>query len=656
MLTSIRASRTLRHGLNVIKPTPLCMHVLGESYIKLQDARTLKLYHSIGRTQKNSDFFFPREDYTLKKDVAKANWMITKLCQEGYISEARELFEEMPERDVISWTALISGYVKCGLVKEARELFDRGDAEKNVVTWTAMMSGYWKIGRVSEAERLFDEMPDKNVVAWNTMIDGYVRSDRIKQALHVFERMEERNVVSWNIVISGLVNCGRVEEAREFFDQMPIGNVISWTILISGFARNGRVDEARLLFDRMPERNVVSWNAMISGYAQNTRLGEAYSLFEKMPVKDVQSWNTMITGFIKNGELETGWGLFNQMPGKNVISWTAMISGCVQYGKSEEALKIFYYMSRDRKVKPNEGTFVSVLGACSDLAGLSEGMQVHQVISKTVYQESEFVISALVNMYSKCGELVMARKMFDDGLGCERDLVCWNSMIAAYAHHGCGREAIMLFEDMQNVGVKPNDITYVGLLSACSHAGLVQEGLNYFEVLLRDKSIKVREDHYTCTIDLYGRAGRLQEAFDLIEQLPLKASAYAWGTLLLGCNIHGNADIGKLVADKLLDLEPANAGSYALLSNIYTTSGKWKEAEMLRLKMKDGRLKKQPGCSWIEVGNKFHVFIVGDRSHSESEAIHSLLLNLHKKMKKIGFSLFDNIVMEEIFSEDNLLI
>ncbi|KAK4404792.1 Pentatricopeptide repeat-containing protein [Sesamum angolense] len=152
------------------------------------------------------------------------------------------------------------------------------------------------------------------------------------------------------------------------------------------------------------------------------------------------------------------------------------------------------------------------------------------------------------------------------------------------------------------IGVKPNDITYVGLLSACSHAGLAQEGLNYFEVLLRDKSIKVREDHYTCIVNLYGRAGRLQEAFDLIEQLPLKASAYAWGTLLLGCNIHGNADIGKLVADKLLDLEPANAGTYALLSNIYTTSGKWKEAEMLRLKMKDGCLKKQPGCSWIEVG------------------------------------------------------
>lgn len=652
MLTSLRSARTLRHGLNFMKPAPVSIvywHISAQDFIKLHDDRPLKLYHSMIQAQKVSEFSIPRQDYTLKQDVAKANWTITRLCEEGRISEARELFEVMPDRDVISWTALISGYMKCGLVKEARELFDRVDAKKNVVTWTAMVSGYLKTKRTAEAERLFNEMPDKNVVAWNTMIDGHIRSGKIEQALVMFQMMREKNIVSWNTVISGLVNCGRFEEARGLFDQMPVRNVISWTIMISGLARNGRVDEARLLFDTMPERNVVSWNAMITGYAQNMRLHEAYDLFEMMPEKDVYSWNTMITGFIQNGELETARRLFDEMPGKNVVSWTAIISGCMQYGKSEEALRTFYVMNRNRRVKPNEGTFVSVLGACSDLAGLSEGMQVHQVISKTVYQESEFVISALINMYSKCGELVMARQVFDYGLRGQRDLVSWNSIIAAYAHHGFGREAIMAFEEMQNMGFKPNGITYVGLLSACSHAGLVQEGLSYFGVLMRDKSIKVREEHYTCVVDLYGRAGRLEEAFDLIKQLPLKASAYAWGTLLLGCNIHGNDDIGKQVADKLLDVEPANAGTYALLSNLYTASGKSKDAEMLKLKMKDEGLKKQPGCSWIEVGNKFHVFIVGDRSHKEYEAMRSLLFNLHKKMKKIGNILFDNVLTEGNF-------
>ncbi|KAG8372070.1 hypothetical protein BUALT_Bualt12G0028300 [Buddleja alternifolia] len=652
MLTSLRASRAIKHGVNIIKGAPIYtmyQHISGRNYIKLHYAPPFKLYHSVTQTRKDSEFSLPREDYTLNQDVAKANWMITKLCKEGNITEAREVFDVMLDQDVITWTALISGYINCGLIKEARELFDRVDAMKNVVTWTVMISGYLKTKRIYEAESLFYEMPDKNVVAWNTMLDGYIRGDMIEKALVLFDGMEKRNVVSWNMVISGSVNCGRVEEARRLFGEMPTRDVISWTIMISGLARNERVDEARLLFDRMPERNVVSWNAMISGYAQNMRLGEAYGLFETMPEKNVKSWNIMITGFIQNGELEIAKRLFNEMPSKNVVSWTAMISGCMRYGESEEALKMFLAMNKGRKVNPNEGTFVSVLGACSDLAGLGEGMQIHQVISKTIYQDSEFVISALINMYSKCGELVMARKMFDDGSRGKRDLVLWNSMIVAYAHHGCGREATMVFEEMQNTGFMPNDVTYVGLLSACSHAGLVHEGLNYFYALLRDKSVTVREDHYTCVVDLYGRAGRLEEAFVLIKESPLKDSKHALGALLLGCNIHGNGDIGKLVAEKLMDVEIEKAGSYVLLSNMYISSGKWKEAEMVKVKMMDGGLKKQPGCSWIEVGNKFHVFVVGDKSHRESDAIHCLLFDLHKKMKKIGYALLDNFMMEEDF-------
>lgn len=582
------------------------------NYVKFHDDPLLRLYHSMIEAEKVSKFSIPRRDYSLKQDVARANCMITRLCEEGKICEARQLFEVMPERDVISWTTLISGYMKCGLVGEARELFDRADAEKNGVTWTAMISGYLKTKRVAEAEKLFAEMPDKNVVAWNTMIEGYVRSGKINQALVLFERMGERNTLSWNTMITGLVSCGRVEEARGLFDRMPVQNVISWNILISGLARNGRVDEARLLFDRMPERSVVSWNAMI-------------------------------TGFMQNGELEKGRRLFDEMPGKNVVSWTAVISGYMQHGRSEEALRAFYTMNRNRRVRPNEGTFASVLGACS---GLVEGMQVHQVINKTVYQESEFVISSLINMYSKCGVVAMAREVFDRGLGRCRDLVCWNSMISAYAHHGCGRDAILVFEEMRRRGFKPNDVTFVGLLSACSHAGLVQEGVNYFEMLMKNESIRVREEHYTCIVDLYGRAGRVEEAFELIKKLPKKGSINSWCTLLLGCNIYGNDEIGKQVAEKLLDVETeANAGAYALVSSLYAAQGKTKKAEMVKVRMKKEGMKKQPGCSWIEVGNKFHIFVAGDRCSKDHEGLQLLVFDLHEKMKKkIGDSdiLFDN--------------
>lgn len=569
-------------------------------------------------------------------EMKRCNFSMSMLCKEGKIDEARKLFDEMSERDTCLWTTMISGYIKCGMIKEARKLFDRSDAMKSVVVWTAMVSGYIKSNQIEEAERLFYEMPLRNVVSWNTMIDGYARNGQTQQALDLFMRMPERNVVSWNTIITALAQCGRIEDALRLFNRMRERDVISWTTMVAGLSKNGRVNDARELFDRMPVRNVVSWNAMIAGYAQNRRLDDALALFERMPERDMPSWNTMITGFIENGDLNKAENLFLAMPQRNVITWTAMMTGYVQHGLSEEALKMFNKMQANDGLKPNTGTFVTVLGACSDLAGLTEGQQIHQLISKTVFQESVHVVSALINMYSKCGELHIARKIFDDGLLRQRDSISWNGMIAAYAHHGYGKEAINLFNEMQEFGFQADDVTFVGLLTACSHAGLVEEGLKLFDELLKNRSIQVREDHYACLIDLCGRAGRLKEAFNIIERLGREASSSVWGALLAGCNVHGNADIGKLVANKILKIEPQNAGTYLSLSNMYASVGKWKEAANVRMKLKDKGLKKQPGCSWIEVGNTVQVFVVGDRSHSQSELLGNLLLDLHIKMKKAG--------------------
>ncbi|XP_050387258.1 pentatricopeptide repeat-containing protein At2g35030, mitochondrial-like [Argentina anserina] len=454
-------------------------------------------YHSI--TQKPSPrIITPDRDHSASSDVANSNWLITKLSREGKIGDARHVFDEMPERDVVTWTTVITAYVKHGMLEEARRLLDRADAEKNVITWTALVGGYIRFRKLKEAEMLFYQMPVRNVISWDTMIDGYTRSGKVNQALELFERMPERNVVSWNTVLTALAQCGRIEEARRLFGLMPERDVISWTAMVVGLTRNRRVDEAREVFDRMPRRNVVSWNAMITGYAQNGRLEEALELFERMPERDMPSWNTMVTGFIQNGDLERAWELFVRMPQKNVISWTTMITGYVQDGsRSEDALMIFSKMVADNGVRPNRGTFVNILSACSNLAGLCEGRQIHQMVTKTVVQECVHLVSALINMYSKCGDIVSARKMFEDGSTMQRDFISWNGMIAAYAHHGCGIEAINLYNEMRQLGCKPDDVTYVGLLSACSHAGLVEEGLNLFDELLKDGSIQVREDHYT---------------------------------------------------------------------------------------------------------------------------------------------------------------
>lgn len=610
---------------------------------------SLKCVHYFGS---KPTILLPEKDYNTSATVTRSNFLVSKLCKEGNIIEARKLFDKMPDKDVVAWTSVIVSYIKCQMIDEASRLFNRQDAKKNVVTWTALLGGYVRSNRIKEAERLFHEMPVKNVVSWNTMIDGYARCGQVDLALGLFEKMLVRNVVSWNTMMVAFSLCGRIDDAQKLFETMPEKDVISWTVMITGLSRNGRIDEARVLFDRMPQQNVVSWNTIITGYAQNKRLEEAFELFERMPERDIPSWNAMITGFVQNGQMPWAVKLFNEMPQKNAISWTTMITGYIQDGQNEEALKVFSKLVVSNGTKPNEGTFVTVLSACSNLAGLCEGQQVHQLISKSMYQESTVVVSALINMYSKCGELNTARKMFDDGVTSNRDLVAWNGMIAAYAYHGCGMETIKLFNEMCELGVKPDDVTYVGLLSGCSHAGLVDEGFKYFIELLRDGSIQVRDDHYTCFVDLCGRAGRLKEAFDFIEQFGTKLSTSAWGALLSGCNVHGDINIGKLAAQRLLEEDPENAGTYMLLSNIYASSGKWQEAAKMRIKMKEKGLKKQPGCSWIEVGNMVHVFVVSDKSHCQSKLIYSVLRYLHKKMKKIGNSSNNDLIMEEDFSAE----
>nr|ABL85030.1 hypothetical protein 57h21.3 [Brachypodium sylvaticum] len=562
--------------------------------------------------------------------VQDPNRRVAELAAAGRVSDARRLFDRTPDRDVVSWTALVAAYARQGMLHDARALFDRPDARRNVVTWTALLSGYARAGRVDEAEALFQRMPERNVVSWNTMLEAYTSAGRVRDAWTLFDGMPVRDAGSWNILLAALVRSGNMDKARKLFDRMPERNVMAWTTMVAGIARSGSVDEARALFDGMPERNVVSWNAMISGYARNHRIDEAHDLFMKMPTRDIASWNIMITGFIQDRDLERAQDLFDKMPRRNVITWTTMMNGYLQSMQSETALQIFNGMLVEG-IRPNQVTFLGAVDACSNLAGLSEGQQVHQMICKTSFQFDTFIESTLMNLYAKCGEIRLARKVFD--LSKEKDVISWNGMIAAYAHHGVGVEAIHLYEKMQEKGYKPNDVTYVGLLSACSHSGLVDEGLRIFEYMVKDRSIAVRDEHYTCLIDLCSRAGRLGDAKRLIHFLKVEPSSTVWNALLGGCNSHGNESIGDLAARNLLEAEPNNAGTYTLLCNIYASAGKWKEAAKIRSEMNDRGLKKQPGCSWIEVENKVHVFVSRDKSHSESDLINSLLQDIHDIMR-----------------------
>eukprot|EP01018_Ginkgo_biloba_P012682 Gb_36222 [translate_table: standard] len=610
-----------------------------------------------------------------KRDVVSWNAMIAGYVQNGRIDDAQQLFEKMPERDVVSWTVMITGYGKSGRIEDAYQVFNKMP-ERNVVSWNSMITRCVQYGKLEYARHLFDKMPERNVVSWTAMIQGYAQNGRVDDAYQLFDRMPDRDVISWTVMITGYANNGRIDNARQLFDKMPERNIVTWTAMIDGYLQNGRLNDAILLFDKMPERNLFSWNAMIAGYAQNGRVADANQLFNKMPERNVVSWNTMIAGYAWSGSMENARQLFDKMPKRNVVSWTTVIAGYARNGlmqnarhlfdkmperdviswnaiiagyaqnwQYEESLKLFSKMQQ-MGMKPNESSFVSILSACTSLACLEQGKQVHDHIIKNGFESGILLGNALITMYSGCGSIDDAISVFNKMS--ERDVVSWTAMIRGYAQHGHGKEVLQLFKQMQLAGIKPDHVTLAGVLFACSHAGLVDEGWHFFNSISQVHCITPTVEHYTCMVDLLGRSGRLEEAEDFINIMPFEPNALVWGTLLGACGIHMNLDIGKRVAEQIFQLNPQNAGAYVLLSNIFAAAGRWDDVVKVRMMMKERGVKKQPGCSWIEVKNRVHAFLVGDRSHPETEKIYSMLEILSGQMETAGYVPNTNFVLHDV--------
>ncbi|XP_072991373.1 uncharacterized protein [Typha latifolia] len=582
------------------------------------------------------------------RDVVSWNTMLHGHVLNRELASARRLFEEMSEKDTVSWNIMISACANNGLVELAREFFER-TPEKNAVSWNGILAAYVQNSRIEDARKLFDSNPRWEIVSWNAMIAGYVQKRRMVDARMLFDMMPEKDVVSWNTMISGYAQNGNMAEARWLFDSSPHRDVFTWTAMVSGYAQNGMLEEARKVFDVMPERNAISWNAMIAAYVQGRMMDKAKELFDVMPYRNISSWNTMITGYAQSGMIEEARLIFDTMPQRDSVSWAAMVAGYAQGGFSEEALRLFIEMGRSGE-KMNRSSFTCALSTCADIALLECGMQVHGRLVKAGYGMGCFVGNALLAMYFKCGTIDEACKAFKEME--ERDVVSWNTMIAGYARHGFGKEALEFFDMMRTTDTKPDDITMVGVLSACSHAGLVDKGISYFYSMHQDFGVTTKAEHYTCMIDLLGRAGRLEEAQALMGEIPFKPDATMWGALLGASRIHRNAQLGEKAAKRIFEMEPDNAGMYVLLSNIYAASGKWNDVGKMRVMMQERGVRKVPGFSWIEVKNKVHTFSVGDSIHPEKEKIYVFLEELDKKMKKAGFVSATEMVLHDVEEEE----
>ncbi|KAL5580400.1 hypothetical protein UlMin_012842 [Ulmus minor] len=585
------------------------------------------------------------------RNISSWNSIIAAYFQNNQPWEAQKLFDRMPDRNIVSWNGLVSGYVKNGMLNKARKVFD-SMPERNVVSWTTMVRGYVQKGMVSEAESLFGQMPEKNVVSWTVMLGGLIQEGRIDEARRLFDQMPEKDVVARTNMIAGYCQEGRLAEARELFDEMPRRNVISWTAMISGYVHNQRVDVARKLFEVMPEKNEVSWTAMLMGYTQSGRIREASELFEAMPMRSVVASNAMILGFGQSGEVVKARQVFDQTRDKDEGTWSAMIKVYERKGLELEALELFASMQR-RGVRPNFPSFISVLSVCASLASLDYGRQVHTQLVRCHFDLDVYVVSVLITMYIKCGNLMKAKQIFDSFA--LKDVVMWNSIVTGYAQHGLGEEALEIFRDMCSMGFAPDDITFIGVLSACSYTGKVEEGLELFESMKSKYQVEPRTEHYACMVDLLGRAGKVNEAMDLIEKMPVEADSIIWGSLLGACRTHTRLDLAEVAAKKLLQLEPSNAGPCILLSNIYASKGRWRDVAELRENMKARSVSKSPGCSWIEVEKKVHMFTGGDSmGHPEHPMIIKMLERLVGLLKEAGYSPDGSFVLHDVDEEEKV--
>lgn len=363
------------------------------------------------------------------------------------------------------------------------------------------------------------------------------------------------------------------------------------TSLLDAYARFSDLGNARKLFDEMSERNVVSWTALVSGYARIGQMGSAVAVFEEMPERDVPSWNAVIAGCTQNGMFPEAVGMFRRM----------VASG----------------------VQPNSTTVSCVLSACGHLGMLRLGKWVHGYVLKSQIASSSFVSNALVDMYGKCGNLKEARLAFDTL--CDQSLTAWNSLVNCLALHGHSEGAIATFKEMERVGLTPDGVTFVGILNACTHGGLIDQGLGYFESMTRDYRIEPQIEHHGCIIDLLGRAGRFKEAMEMVTDMRIEPDEVVWGSLLNGCRIHGESELAELAIRKLMEMDPSNVGYGVMLANLYSECGKWEEVGKVRKILKDGGGKKLPGCSWIEIESQFHQFHSGDKIHPKAQEIHNVL-------------------------------
>lgn len=667
----------------------------------------ISMYGKCGRVDGASHVF----DTMPERNLVSWNSMISVFSDNLLLEDGFSLFTEMllvatgdnfrPD-DATIVTVLpmcaVEGWLEMGRILHG--LTVKLDLDHELRVSNALVDMYAKCDCLPDAQKLFDNNLNRNVVSWNTMICGLSRNGDVKGTFDLLHQMQDEGFNANEVTVLNVLPACLLQSELRAVKEIHAhvirnelhSNELVPNALMAAYAKCGSLSYADNVFERVEIKTVGSWNAIVGGYAQNADANKAIQLFLRMSSSGIQpDWFTIgslllacanlqdlpngksLHGYVMRNGLEKDSFilvslisvyiqceratearlLFDGMEVKDSVSWNAMLAGYCQIGLPLECLELFRQMQHDRH-GPTVFATTSTFMACSELSALRLGQEAHCYALKNGFAEDTFLSSSVIDMYAKCGAVEQARTFF--GNMKNKDAVSWTVMITGYGINGLGHEAIQLYKMMEAQGLKPDAFTFVGILMACNHTGLVDEGLGYFEEMKNKHDITPKLEHYACVADMLGRVGKLSEAVSIIEEMPEEPDGRIWSALLAACRTHGEICLGEKVVEKLLDLEPQRPEHYVLASNLFASQERWDCVRRIRHRMKEMDLYKDPGFSWIDVGGRVYNFVSGDNCLPESDEIHRMWCVLEEKMRRIGYVPDTSVVLHELSEEEKLKI
>lgn len=625
--------------------------------------------------------------YGFELNVFICNSIIAMYGRCGALDDARQVLDEVLERrieDIVSWNSILATYVQGGESKAALEIACqmkkhysfklRPDAITLVNILPACASTLVpQQGKQVHGFAVRSGLVD-DVFVGNALVDMYAKCSKMSEANRVFEQMKEKDVVSWNVMVTGYSQIGSFDDVLSLFKRMQEEglelDVVTWSAMIAGYAQKGHGLKALDIFRQMQlcglKPNIITLVSVISGCASvgallHGKQTHAYAIKNILnldwsdPGNDLMVLNGLIDMYAKCKSSRVAHNIFDLIreKDKNVVTWTVMIGGYAQHGEANDAIELFSQMlfKQETSLKPNAFTLSCVLMACARLGALRLGRQIHAYALRHE-NESEvlYVANCLIDMYSKSGDIDAAQTVFDNMK--VRNAVSWTSLMTGYGMHGRGEEALHIFDQMRQAGLAVDGVTFLVVLYSCSHSGMVDQGMNYFHGMIKYFGVAPGAEHYACMVDLLGRAGRLNEAMDLIKSMPTEPTPVVWVALLSASRIHAHVELGEYAASKLIESGTENDGSYTLLSNLYANARRWKDVARIRTLMKHTGIRKRPGCSWVQGKKSTTTFFVGDRSHPQSDQIYSILANLIQRIKDMGYVPQTSFALHDVDDEE----